>query len=161
MPAVYIDLKGDKEIQQALLRMAESVSFEMLTALKNAAEETKDTMGENIPTRTGSLKSSLSIDFIDEGSKITAHIGPDDANFEGRAVGRATELGRKAGGGFPNWNDIANRYGVSLGVAYAIAKKIQADGSSGLFYAEKSVLTIQPMFMERGMQAVRRITSKF
>lgn len=159
--ATRIEIKGDEAIVRGLNKMASSVMVELIQSMEDAAKETEQEMKSNIPNRSGSLERSIGYDIDTSNGSVVAHIGPDDSQFEGRTVGRATELGRQSGGGFPNWNDIANRYGVSLGVAYAIAKKIHREGSRGLFYAEKSLASLQGRFLQHGIQAVRAIAGKF
>jgi hypothetical protein len=161
MGGFNIQMKGINELVSALKAMSGRITPAMYETLQEAADEAKSIMQEGINSRTGSLRDSIDYDIRDEGNKISAYVGPNDSSFSGRPVGRATELGRSPGGGFPNWYDIANRYGVSLGVGYLIAKSIYEKGSSGLFYGQKAEDIVKGTFLERGISAIRTITSTF
>lgn len=153
-----VKIEGTEVIINGINKMAASVLVEEKTVLTMAASETASLMKGNIDSRSGSLANS--IDYKLDG--LTAYIGPNDGRFGGRPVGRAVELGRSPGGGFPNWFDIAARYGVSTPVAFAMAKSIQQKGTQpGLRFIAKTFSQIVGIFTKYGIEVIYNIVNRF
>jgi hypothetical protein len=157
-----IEIKGDREAALAMERMAQSVEPNRLWAMQEAAKETVAIMKDLVPVRTGSLASSIDYDLRLTGDDVTAEIGPNDA-YWGRPVGRAVELGRlPKTGHFPNWFDIAVRYGLSTAVAYKAAKTIFERGTlPGLRFVQKTLEIIKAPFLEIGIAAAEKIAGEW
>lgn len=158
---ISVELKGVDDIIKGLSRMLNSVQPESLTMMERASSETADLMKSNIDSRSGSLASSIDYKVKSLGNTIESEIGPDDGEFGGRPVGRAVELGRSPGGGFPNWFDIAARYGVSTNVAFLMAKKIQQQGTQGLRFVEKTYGQILGIFNKYGVEVIYKIANRY
>jgi len=155
-----VEIKGDKEVAMALSRMADMVGPTLAKEMMKSAQEAANVMKDNVPVKTGSLKRSISYDIKGRGDEVSAEIGPSDSKW-GRPVGRAVELGRTPGGGFPNWLDIQARYGVSTAVAFRIAKSIWGKGSKGLHFVQKSLSNIESVFERRGIRATMEIVQQW
>lgn len=157
----HIEIKGLPGLVNALRNMARTSTAEMMNSMEDSAMEASEIMRSNIPTRTGSLANAVSYDVRNEGSKVTAYVGPDDGNFGGRSVGRAVELGLGSGQAFPPAQEIADRYGLSLGVGFLVARAIHEKGSGGVFYGQKTYDMVQGVFAQRGIATLYSIASKF
>lgn len=161
MGKLDIKIQGVDEIFNSLMNVASSIPGEMAALLETSANEAQDMMRSNVSSKTGSLSRSISYQIEGTGMEMRATIGPNDGEFGGRPVGRSTELGRVPGGGFPNWYEIANRYGVSIGVGFLIAKKIHEQGSNGIYYGRKTMDTMEGLFMQRGIETLYAIASRY
>ena len=154
-------MKGIEEVANGLSRISTEIQPEILSMMERASQETAQLMKNNIPSQSGSLAESINYDLKVMGNTIESEIGPNDNAFGGRPVGRAVELGRSPGGGFPNWFDIAARYGVSLNVAFLMAKKIQEQGTTGVKFVERTFGRISSLFMQYGLEVVYRVANRF
>ncbi len=160
---VIINITGDKELIDALNRMASSVAPAAATGMRGAAEEVSQAMREVVPTETGSLQRSIGYDFKIEGNEITARVGPSDVELSGgwgRPVGRAIELGRPPGKP-PPWFAIQARYGIGVAEARNIARKIGREGTIGVHFVENTIGLTQVIMAEKGIQIVEEIVSNF
>lgn len=158
---IKIELNGVEEVAAGINRMATEIQPQILAMMESASTETAQLMKSNIPNRSGSLANSIDYSLKIMGNTIESEIGPNDSAFGGRPVGRAVELGRTPGGGFPNWFDIAARYGVSTSVAFLIAKKIQREGTMGIKFVERTFSKIVNLFEKYGLEVVYRIANRF
>lgn len=157
-----VKIEGEEQVVQGLKRALDSIPTTLRSQMEECAGEVEQIMKGNTKVQTGSLSDSISHEVKFTNTETIAHIGPSDSHFAGRPVGRATELGRNPGGGFPNWFEISNRYGVSTAVGYAIAKAIVERGTRpGLRYVEKTLSQTVRIFAEYGMNASRVIAQKF
>lgn len=156
-----VSIKGLPGLVAALKNMANTSTAEMMNSMEESAQEAQEIMRSNIPSRTGSLSSAVSYEVRNEGSKVVAYVGPDDGNFGGRSVGRAVELGLGSGQAFPPASAIADRYGLSLGVGFLVARAIFQKGSGGVFYGEKTYDMVEGLFAQRGISTLLQIANKF
>lgn len=158
---MQVKVLGLDKFVSSLTNVKNSITPEMLSTMEDAAKETQSIMRDNIPTRTGSLAASVDYEIEDQGSTLVASIGPNDNDFGGRAVGGSVELGLGPGQAFPPAQEIADRYGLALGVGFLVARAIYEKGSGGVFYGEKTLNIVQPVFAERGISALLRIAGRF
>lgn len=156
-----IKIDGVQEFVNSLMSVGAIIPEEMAALMESSAQEAEDMMRNNISSKTGSLASSIDHVIEGSGNQMKATIGPNDGNFGGRKVGIGAEMGKLAGKGFPNWFDISNRYGVSLGVGFLIAKKIHEEGSSGIYYGRKTMDVMEAVFSERGIQMLYQVASRY
>lgn len=155
---IKFDIKGHKEFIAKMNAAANRTPDVLKIMMEYCARDVADTMKANIPKRSGSLSESVGYEIRYSGRSTEGIVGPDDQHFNGRPVGRATEIGRNPGGGFPNYFEIASRYGVSLAVGYTIAKGIYEKGTRpGLQYASRTLAKAQKLLRQYGIQAQRRI----
>jgi len=158
---LQIKIEGDREIITRMNNASRSIPDILKTMLEYSAIEVANIMKSKIPLRSGSLSGSVDYEMRGNGMGAEAIIGPDDSQFNGRPVGRATELGRNSGGGFPNYYEIASRYGVPLATGFAIAKSIHNKGTRpGLQYISKTLRQAQGVLLKYGIKAVQEITQK-
>lgn len=153
------EVKGDKQVISGLTNMANSVKFELNNSLKRMAERTESEMKGEAPRRTGSFSESIGY-YLDTGAMM-ASIGPNDAVFGGRPVGRTIELGRTPGAARPPAKALMDRYGLTLGQAIQAAKTISERGVRGNPFAMRTYEKIQPLVGRYSMEAVVKITEKF
>ncbi len=155
-----IKIEGDKEAVQWLDGMAKNVKPAIENSLRETAMVVEQTMKANAPFETGSLSDSISTDFENSGNIIRATIGPVDSRFGGRFAGAAIEGGRSPGRRRPPYQAIANRYGIPLGYAYSIAKKIAEQGTKPTLFVKQTFDMIQKDVEQMGYKILYYITGR-
>jgi len=158
-----VRIEGDKEAAQWLEGMAKNVKPAVENSLRDTAQYVEQTMKVNAPFKTGGLMGSISTNFEHSGDTSRAVIGPVDSQIGGGSrhyAGVAIEMGRRAGNPLPPYYVIAHRYGISMGHAYNIAKKIKEKGTKGTFFVKQTFGMVGREIEEMGYKILYMITRK-